>query len=174
MHEFSLYGTVAVSALVRVKQQLAGISRMQPQETREIHLIFRAKPPTGIGNLPSSGGSQGVIQQDLQRIKNMLNSSLYYVQLIGELTSSSLKSPDDEEVFDDDTMHDIDDHERNTTRVNWFLEFKDTPDPGRQPVNSRLVSRIPLGSGNPALFLEQFGYEYVPYRAFCIISIDET
>lgn len=165
MHEFSLYGTVAANALVRVKQQLAGIARMQPQEIQEIHLIFKAKPPTGIGNLPSAGGSQGVIQQDVQRVKNMLNSSLYYVQLVGQLTPSEVESSKDVKISDDDddTMRDVNDHRENSSSVNWSLEFKDTPDPGKQLVSSRLVSKIPLGDGNPALFLEQFGYEYVIY-----------
>lgn len=157
MHEFSLYGIVARSVHDRVKQQLAGVARMLPQDVEEIRLVFKAKPPPSTGNLPSAGGSQGVMLQDLQKVKNMLNSSVYYVQLVGRLPSGSKQMRDG--VKPGDATESNAESFKNTQKLQWQLEFKDTPDPGKQAVSSRLFSITQVESGNPALFLEELGYE---------------
>lgn len=156
MHEFSLYGKVAKDEYYRTLMQLAGITRMQPRKIDEIHLVFKAKPPTGLNSLPSAGGSQGVQQQDVQRIKNMLNASLYYVQLVGRLFPEIKEQRSDTATGNNVAQANV---PGTTADIQWTLEFKDTPDAGKQVVSSRMVSKIPLEGGNLVAFLEQFGYE---------------
>ncbi|KAI1630106.1 mediator complex, subunit Med18 [Exophiala viscosa] len=158
MHEFALYGQVARDDHHQMLQQLAGYTRMQPQDTVEIHLVFKARPPAGLDQIPSAGGSQGILGPDLLKIKNMLNAGIYYVQVIGEVMQNQPES-----VQNGDTVmtngNGVSNPDKST--VNWTLDFKDTPDAGKQAVSTRLISRTPLGEGNLVGFLAAFDYEYV-------------
>lgn len=160
MHEFALYGQVAKDSHHRTLQQLAGFTRMQPVDTLEIHLVFKARQPTGLEKLPSGGGSQGVLQPEIQRYRNMLNASLYYVQLVGEVSPASAKLQKHGKPADKDIVMSNGTNEDDVT-VQWSLEFKDTPDAGKQAVSTRLISRVPLSHGNLTEFLDHFGYDYV-------------
>ena len=43
----------------------------------------------------------------------------------------------------------------------WFIEFRDTPDPGsRFPITSRQMSRNPIEGGDVLNFMKGLGYEY--------------
>lgn len=162
MHEFALYGQVPKETHHRTLQQLAGYTRMQPVDASEIHLVFKARQPPGLDKIPSAGGTQGVLQPDVQRWKNMLNASLYYVQLVGEIipsTSSPLANKAAAENGDVTMTNGAGGSAKPD--INWTLEFKDTPDPGKQAVSTRLISRTPLDEGNLVTFLDHFGYEYV-------------
>lgn len=143
MHELSLYGAVAVEQHHRLTQQLTGISRMQPQDVREIHLVFKTRVPPGLEKVQGTGGSSSNAQQqqDLQRIKNMLQSPIYLVKLVGTINDQALTG--------------------ESPNVSWTLEFKDTPEVAKQPISTRLVSRIELEEGNLTAFLDLFGFEYV-------------
>ncbi|EXJ77495.1 hypothetical protein A1O3_09721 [Capronia epimyces CBS 606.96] len=158
MHEFALYGLVSRDDHDRTLQQLAGYTRMQPQETTEIHLVFKPRKPLGLDHLPSAGGSQGVMQQDVQKLKTMLNAGLYYMQLIGEIVPQKSLVTENGDVA---MSNGNDDGKPDTSAVRWSLDFKDTPEPGKQAVSTRLVSRIPMNDGNFVKFLDNFGYEYV-------------
>ncbi|RVX73174.1 hypothetical protein B0A52_02301 [Exophiala mesophila] len=160
MHEFALYGQVAKDSHHQTLQQLAGFTRMQPVDTLEIHLVFKARQPAGLDRLPSGGGSQGVLQPEIQRYRNMLNASLYYVQLVGEVSPASAKSQKHVKSTDKDVVMSDATNKEDVT-VQWSLEFKDTPDAGKQAVSTRLISRVPLSQGNLAEFLDHFGYDYV-------------
>lgn len=143
MHELSLYGAVAVEQHHRLTQQLTGVSRMQPRDVREIHLVFKTRVPPGLDKVQGTGGSSSNAQQlqELQRVKNMLQSPIYLVKLVGTIdTLSAAKS---------------------VSSVNWVLEFKDTPEVAKQPISTRLVSRTELDGGNLTAFLDLFGFEYV-------------
>lgn len=157
MHEFALYGQVPKDDHHRMLQQLAGYTRMQPQETAEIHLVFKARTPPGLDNVPSAGGSQGILQQDAQKVRAMLSAGLYYVQLIGEVVKDDRKRADDGDM----TMKNGNGTSNEPKRtVRWALDFKDTPDPGKQAVSTRLLSRTPMDEGDLVKFLDSFGYEY--------------
>ena len=159
MHEFSLYGQVVQEDHHRMLQQLAGYTRMQPRDVVELHLVFKARPPAGLDNIPSAGGSQGVAQQqDVQKLKNMLNASLYYVQLVGEVMPTRSKKRGDEDV---EMTNGNGPPTSDNPTVRWALEFKDTPDAGKQAVSTRLISRTPMDDGDLVQFLDHFGYEYV-------------
>ncbi|OCT51876.1 Mediator of RNA polymerase II transcription subunit 18 [Cladophialophora carrionii] len=161
MHQLALYGQVRKDDHHRMLQQLAGFTRMQPQDVREIQLVFKARQPFGLDLVQSIGASNlaSQQQQDLQRVKHMLNAGLYYVHLVGEvLPEKKARRPENEDV----TMTDANtSSEAKVSTVRWSLDFRDTPEPGKQPVSSRMVSRTPLEEGNLIRFLDNFGFEYV-------------
>jgi len=160
MHDFALYGQIPGDDYQRMLQQLAGVARMQPQNVREIRMVFRASAPPGLNVLPSAGGTQGVQQQDLQRVKTALNASLYYVQLVGEIAFECGNSADSGNINEDVPMNDgRDSASKQVQKVKWSLEFKDTPEAGKQPVSMRLASRIAVDDGNFIDFMQNFGYE---------------
>jgi len=158
MHEFALYGQITKDDHHRMLQQLAGYTRMQPQDAAEIHLVFRARTPPGLDKIPSAGGSQGILQQDVQKVRTMLNAGLYYVQLIGEVVNDERKV-----AADGDTAMKNGNGNSNTPHptLRWTLDFKDTPEPGKQAVSTRLLSRTPMDEGDLVNFLDSFGYDYV-------------
>jgi len=162
MHEFALYGQGPKETHHRTLQQLAGYTRMQPVDASEIHLVFKARQPPGLDKIPSAGGSQGVQQPDVQRWKNMLNASLYYVQLVGEIPIPISLPASNKPLGEngDVTMSNGSGVDANQP-IRWTLEFRDTPDPGKQAVSTRLVSRTPLDDGSLMMFMDHFGYEYV-------------
>lgn len=161
MHELSLYGSVAESEHVRLSQQLVGITRMQPQYVAEIHLLFKARIPSGLEKVQGSGGSQGNQHQqnEIQRLKNMLQSGIYFVQLIGSITvdetSSKASSHSQQSTEEADSVA----QDLKSQKVNWRFEFKDTPESTKQPTNSRLVSRIRIEDGEMIAFIDLFGFE---------------
>lgn len=147
MYEFSLYGQVAQNDHSCLLQQLAGITRMKPRPVQQLHLVFRSQVPAGIPNIPSSG--EASTKQDVQRIAKMLTANLYFVQVIGD-------------IHDDDHGNvDGADGEVRSRGISWSFEFKDTPDPGKQAVSGRLISRTPIEDGNIVKFMKSFGYDYV-------------
>lgn len=154
MHEFALYAQVPKDEQPRILQQLAGVTRMQPQETREVHLVFKAQIPTGLSKIPSAGGSQGVQQQNVQNVKNMLTSSLYYVQVVGEVTPKPGQTGNDVDMINGHDLSIVDE-----STLKWTFDFRDTPDPGKQLISSRLISKTPIDDGDVSKFVNHFGYE---------------
>ena len=71
---------------------------MQPQIIQEVHLVFKARTPAGLDKVqvPGTGGSAGTTQQqqELQKLRTMLQSGLFYVQLVGSIQASSNKQHD--------------------------------------------------------------------------------
>jgi hypothetical protein len=155
MYEYALYGQIAQDDHQRILQQLTGLTRMPPQPVQQIHLVFKAQPPAGVAKIPTAG--DGSTKQDVQRIVKMLSANLYFVHVIGEVHESSISSL---ETNGDATMSDG----STSRRISWRLDFKDTPDPGKQAVSGRLVARVPLEDGNIVKFMKAFGYEYVAMR----------
>ncbi|EXJ71333.1 uncharacterized protein A1O5_05139 [Cladophialophora psammophila CBS 110553] len=161
MHEFALYGQVRKDDHHRMLQQLAGFARMQPQDAKEIHLVFKARQPPGVDLVQSIGASHlaSQRQQDIQRVKNMLNAGLYYVQLVGEVLPE--KPARVAENGDVTMTNGSGGQAAEKSSVKWSFEFRDTPDAGKQAVSSRLISRTPMDEGNFIRFLDNFGYDYV-------------
>jgi hypothetical protein len=152
MYEFALYGQVPQNEHARFVQQLTGVTRMTAQHVECLHLVFKSQNPPGASNVPSGDTSS---KQDVQRIAKMLSANLYFVQVIGELHDETGGRANGSVVVNDA------DGSKSLTRLKWYFEFKDTPDPGKHPVSSRLVSRIPIEDGNIIAFMKAFGYEYV-------------
>ena len=42
----------------------------------------------------------------------------------------------------------------------WTIEFRDIPEPGKQAVTTRLLSRTPVDGGDLIHFVKHLGYEY--------------
>ena len=161
MHELALYGQIQKDDHHRMLQQLAGFTRMQPQDAREIRLVFKARQPPGLDLVQSIGASNlaSQQQQDIQRLKNMLNAGLYYIHLIGAV---QLDKKEKRPATEDVTMtNGYTNNQPEKSTVSWTLEFKDTPEAGKQAVSSRLISRTPM-EGDLVRFLGSFGFEYVP------------
>lgn len=172
MHEFLLFGQVANDDHHKLLQQLAGVTRMQPQHVVERHLIFKARTPIGLGNIPSGGGSQGVLPPEVQRTKQMLTAPIFYLQLIGTLQergaqadhlvgSSAVNSGDT--VMKDEKVEESANGTVKMEDCRWALEFRDIPDPGKQAVTTRLMSRTTIESGDMITFVRDLGFEYVTW-----------
>lgn len=152
MHEFSLYGQVVEAEHPRLLQQLAGLTRMQPKPVEELHLVFKAQPPSGLSAIP--GSSESSSKQDVQRIAKMLTANIYMVKVIGEVSRLERSSANGDV---DMTNGNVSGHDSHVIR--WHFEFKDIPDAGKQAVNVRLASRMPIEDGDIIKFMKQFGYE---------------
>ena len=162
MHEFSLYGQVSKDDHDRVLRQLAGVSRMQPLGTQEIHLVFKAQTPAGVSSIPSLGGSQAIVQQDASKIRAVLNGSLYYVQVVGTVEDRCQTSATRAEQLSGGNVVMQDDgnsHTSSSHQSRWAFEFRDTPDAGKQATSNRLLYRFTIEAGNLLTFMRNFGYE---------------
>ncbi len=170
MHEFLLFGHVANNERQRLLQQLAGVTRMQPKHVAERHLLFKARPPVGLGNIPSAGGSQGVLSAEIQRTKQMLTSSIFYIQLVCTLEEE--KAPVEDHSHSNGVLNGyatLEEAKANGARSDhcenkggkWAIEFRDIPDPGKQPVTTRLMSRTQVEGHDMFAFVKNLGFEYV-------------
>ena len=167
MQEYSLVAQIPLESHAQVLQQCVGVSRMQGQLVEELHLVFKARQPPGLAEIQKSsgGGSQGVVPPEVQKTRTMLSSSLYYVQLVGttqDLSGHSEQNDANRNTGDSGDVimsnGDVGDL-KQSKRLSWVLEFRDTPDPGKQPVTSRLLHRIPILDGDIAKFIKDFGFE---------------
>lgn len=157
MHELSLYGSVPIEQYHRTLQQLAGVTSMQPQDVEEVHIILKSRAPPGLEKLQGSSSAQGSQQQqqEIQRLKGLLQGGIYNVKLIGKITQKPhQKTPQINGAHSKDQTAD-----RSGQSIEWTLEFKDTPAAGKQATNTRLTSRTKLGSGNLVAFFDVFGFE---------------
>lgn len=170
MHEFLLFGVVANNDHHRLLQQLAGVTRMQPQHVVERHLIFQARPPIGLSNIPSGGGSQGVLPPEVQKTKQMLSSSIFYLQLVSHLVSGAGPPQGNQVVTPSLPTADMS-QGQSTTKADtntalqeehglWTIEFRDIPEPGKQAVTTRLLSRTATEGGDLVQFVKDLGFEY--------------
>lgn len=124
---------------------------MRPKPVEQLHLVFRSQIPAGIPNIPASG--EASTKQDVQRIAKMLTANLYFVQVIGEIQENLSANVEDVEMSGDEAG------EKKGRSISWRFEFKDTPDPGKQAVSGRLMSRTPIEDGDIVEFMKSFGYE---------------
>jgi mediator of RNA polymerase II transcription subunit 18, fungi type len=167
MQELLLFGQVSAEHHHPLRQQLAGLSRMKPQPVLERHLIFRPRLPPGLSNLPAGSGPQGTQQQELQRTKQLLSAPLNYVQLVGVLDSRAVVSQTGTQpvLGNGGEDHDFDikvkgvESEDGQKAFEWYLEYKDIPEPGKVPTTSRAMSRTRILEGDPVKFLQDLGYE---------------
>ena len=170
MHEFLLFGQVANESRHKVLQQLTGVTRMQPLHVVERHLIFKARPPVGLSHIPSGGGSQGVIPQEVQKVKQWLSGSIFYLQLVysarigrakvsgNPVLQSGLESGETSEGRS--TVQAESSNFSQQQDGVWTIEFKDIPEAGKQPVTTRMLGRTPAEGGDLIQFVKDLGYEY--------------
>ncbi len=167
MQELLLFGQVAAQAHRILRQQLAGLAHMQPQPVLEKHLIFRPFPPSGLSNIPAGSGSHWAQQQELQKTRQSLNGPLSYVQLVGVVGNRVIDSqiekqpglPRENEDNDIVMTNDEDEPNQGHEALQWWLEFKDIPEPGKVSTTSRATSKTQIVEGDPIQFLKDLGYE---------------
>ena len=170
MHEFLLFGQVSSNDYQTVLQQLAGVTRMQPVPCKEIHLVFKARPPFSGLLPPMVGGSQDISTQDAQRARSLLSGTTFYLQLVGDLQDTprlgnhlESKRTDSEKVTNGDTDVHMTNGEQaspqSLSKLKWRTEFRDIPDAGKQAVSVRLMSSFALDGSDFVCFLSNLGYE---------------
>lgn len=166
MQEILLFGQVTAGHRQTLRQQLAGITRMQPQPMLERHIIFKPVPPVGLTNLGGSTSS-GAQQQDLQKTRQLLNAPSNYVQLVGVAENRGAVSPTDRQgapqngtADQDVVMTDTENHSPEyPNALHWYLEYRDIPEPGKVTTTSRAISRTHVLDGDPYQFMVRLGYE---------------
>lgn len=164
--EILLFGQVSAEIHGILRQQLAGVTRMQRQPVLERHLIFRPFPPPGLSNVPAGGLIQGAPQLELQKTKQMINSPLNYVQLVGILKKEGFDSqiekptaPPGESESHEIGMTYNKDELKIQEGLEWYLEFRDIPEPGKVSATARTISKTRILDGDPLQFLKDLGYE---------------
>ena len=90
----------------------------------------------------------------------LLSTGLYYMQVVGKVQlkepprSANAASNGDIEMTNGGIPQASD-----GSRVKWHLEFKDTPEAGKQALSTRFVAKIPIEDGDVIKFMKEFGYE---------------
>lgn len=185
MHELLLFGIVPESHHHHILSVLAGVTAMHPLPLLEHHLIFKPtrKPSTtpqassnkvNQGSRPSGSGPTG--------LPSHATSELFYLQVVGDLTSSTPGSalltesagtapasrpaatipvdvPPHAPAPNGTSAADPGAGVDPSRAASWTLEFRDLPDvQGKRPATSRLMGSIPVTAGDPRLFVEALGY----------------
>lgn len=102
---------------------------MQPQQAREIHLVFRSRTPPALRTDLPAGNTSNDKQAETQRIMRLLNTSIYYVQVIGQVRTEQTSGPQGESRNGDvQMMNGEHSAPLDQSRVLWNVEFKDTPE----------------------------------------------
>ena len=167
MQEMLLFGQVSAEDHQTIRQQLAGLARMQPQPILERHLIFRPLPPPGLSNPSAGSGAQGTQQQELQKTRQMLSAPLNYVQLVGVVNSRGSDPPMEKQADlsgEDEDRGTVmtgnkDESRQGRTALQWHFDFKDIPEPGKVSTTSRAISKTRILEGDAIQFLTDLGYE---------------
>jgi mediator of RNA polymerase II transcription subunit 18, fungi type len=167
MQEILLFGQIPADSHRTLRQQLAGITRMQPQPVLERHVIFKPVPPAGLKNLPSGSGAPGAQQQELQKTRQLLNAPLNYVQLVGILENKDVAPPGERQgdqqigTMDQDAImtDGKSGSDESSKELRWYLEFRDIPEPGKVTTTSRAMSKTRILDGDPIHFMTDLGYE---------------
>ena len=89
----------------------------------------------------------------------MLGTGLYHVQVVGKVQDKASVKSSAEMSNEDVEMTNGESSKPADARVRWHLEFKDTPDPGKQTLSTRFIARVPIEDGNVMHFMEQFGFQ---------------
>lgn len=167
MQEILLFGQVPGQNHRTLCQQLAGITRMQPQPVLERHIILKPVSPSGANSLPGGDGPPGAQQQELQRTRQLLNAPLNYLQLVGIVEDRDVIPPakrqgdqqretEDHDVVMTDNKNDL---EKFPRAMQWYIEFRDIPEPGKATTTSRAMSKTRILDGDPVQFMTDLGYE---------------
>ncbi|KAK4694665.1 hypothetical protein P7C71_g2957, partial [Lecanoromycetidae sp. Uapishka_2] len=167
MHELLLFGQIPSSRHDQVLNILASVAAMQPVPILEKHLVFKPNKIPG-----SAGPAQAVNGQDAQKraLQAQTQGELFYMQLVADVSERPA------EASQGDADVDMDQHEQDipgtastdatlgdnsTLPERWTLQFRDIPEVSRQrPVTSRLMSDVPITSGDPMKFMSALDYSH--------------
>lgn len=172
MHELLLFGQISSSRHDQVLNILAGVAAMQPVPILEKHLIFRPNKAPGLVKPVPAGSAQDIQKSQVQALQAQTQGELFYMQLVADVAG-----PSSREASQGGTDVDMDQDEaeglisasmaarsshKSTKPEKWTLQFRDLPEVARQrPVTSRLISDVPIMSGDPMKFMSALDYSYV-------------
>ena len=164
MHELLLFAQVPSARHDQILSIIAGIAGMPPKKVIERHVIFRPKRAPGSKSGPI-GASQGVQNQLIQAIQGQLKGELFYLQLVNDLSESSMRRPDgsrhQSSLGNGSPKHPYGRAKGDADPTSWSLCFFDLPEvAGRRPVTSRMVSSVEILEGDPMGLMDGLGYRY--------------
>lgn len=180
MHELLLFASVPQHQHHELRQQLAGLTAMQPRHRLERRLIFKAYRKPGVITT-RVGASQDVQGVDLQRLNKMLNGGMFYTQVVGPVSPKAFSGPPppppdasmsgtDEQIMQpsgsESGYYDYD-HQP------WKLEFRDIPEAGtRSAVTARLMASAGLPKGDIIEPMNAWGYRLsLHFLVFPVVSL---
>lgn len=168
MHELLLFASVPLHQQHELRQQLAGLTAMQPRHRLERRLIFKAFRKPGVITT-RVGASQDVQGVDLQRLNKMLNGGMFYTQVVGPVSQDNFngaaargvnpqrEGPDDASMSGINTN--VIEHDYDYDHQAWKLEFRDIPEAGtRSAVTARLMASASLPRGDIVEPMNAWGY----------------
>ena len=175
MHELLLFGQVSALRHNQVLNVLAGVAAMQPVPIVEKHLIFKPDKGPGLEKSVQASGAQEPKKNQVQVLQAQTHGELFYMQLVAEYTQTTSGGKghegaeadvdmDREEAFEshDTSQANAMDKETAMSTQKWTLQFRDIPEVSRQrPVTSRLISDVPILSGDALKFMSALDYTYV-------------
>ena len=97
----------------------------------------------------------------------MLNAPLNYVQLVGIVKDRDVLPPAERQEAQQKNTRDPDiimtdnknDFEECPKAMQWYLELRDIPEPGKATTTSRAISKTRILDGDPVQFMMDLGYE---------------
>jgi hypothetical protein len=161
MHEYSLYAEVPPEQRYQFLQQLTGVTCMRPVYAQEVHLVFKAQTPLALRADFPGGNASNDKQQETQRLMRVLNSGIYYMQVVGKSQPRKNLHSNGETNGDVHMTNGNHSSTSKASRIEWFVEFKDTPEAGKQALSSRYIARTKIEEGDVMNFMAQFGYDFV-------------
>ena len=128
---------------------------MQPQQVKELHLVFKPTIPPGAQLISRATDVNRIQTPEIQRITKGLTSSLNTAQLIGTFENTTR----------DGLTNDVDMSNGGSTAttertIRWSLVLQDIPEAGTQTLSSRQTYTVPIDGGDPMLFMSAFGFVY--------------
>lgn len=183
MHELLLFASVPHHQHHELRQQLAGLTAMQPRHRLERRLIFKAYRKPGVITT-RVGASQDVPGVDLQRLNKMLNGGMFYTQVVGPVLHENFAATgvtrgeggDDPDA----AMSGIDESQKDSfsnssydyESQSWKLEFRDIPEAGtRSAVTARLMASAGLPKGDIIEPMNAWGYGLVLVIVLCTLHM---
>lgn len=133
---------------------------MRPKPVQEVHLVFKAQTPLALRADFPLGNTSSDKQQETQRITRILNSGIYYMHVLGKVKAPDSSDANEHTNGDAEMTNGNDLESAKRPRIEWFLDFKDTPEAGKQVLSSRYTARTLVEEGDVMAFMTQFGYEY--------------
>ena len=95
MHELLLFGQIHPSRHDQVLNILAGVAAMQPVPIRERHLVFKPNRLPGSARPVQVGGAQAIQKTQAQALQSQGQGDLFYMQLVADISDSSLNRQGD-------------------------------------------------------------------------------
>lgn len=178
LQELSLFSQVAAADQPTLRRQLAALNRMPPQPVLGRHVVF--KPAVRDGQLSAGGTNHGVAstntpgiaggingstagyndpnqQEEMRKVRQIINAPLNYVHLVGMWKHIGRRQPTSKKEEANDGPEP--EYNHNEPDVIWNLEYRDIPEAGKMSVTSRPMSRKQILAENAIQYVRNLGCE---------------